>query len=74
MIDAEVFERHWKELRNPARQRWLALTARDIDRIDGHVDVLVELLQEKYGYPAAQAETEVNRFLQETVGSGATEG
>ena len=67
MLNAEVFERQWKQLRKEVRPHWLALTDADVDRIEGHVDVLVELLQEKYGYTRAQAEEEVNRFLQGTI-------
>lgn len=66
MLNADMFERQWKQLRKEVRQQWLALTDADVDRIEGHVDVLVELLQEKYGYSQAQAEEEVNRFLQGT--------
>ncbi len=73
MVDIQVFEKHWKELRKSARQKWLSLSDKDVDRVEGHADVLIELLQEKYGYTAAQAEVEVNRFLQEMVGTAATE-
>jgi uncharacterized protein YjbJ (UPF0337 family) len=68
MLNADVFENQWKQLRNELRPRWKALTDADVKTIDGHVDVLVELLQEKYGYAQSQAEEEVNRFLIETVG------
>jgi uncharacterized protein YjbJ (UPF0337 family) len=65
MVSVDVFEHKWKELRSHVRPRWISLTDEDVARIDGKVDVLIELLREKYGYTEAQAETEVNRFIQE---------
>jgi uncharacterized protein YjbJ (UPF0337 family) len=66
MLNADAFENQWKPLRKEVRQHWLALTDADVNRIEGHVDVLVELLREKYGYTQAQAEKEIDRFLQGT--------
>ena len=65
MINTDRFESQWKEIRGIVRQRWPALTDADVDTIDGHVDVLIDLLEEKYAYSRALAEEEVNRFLQD---------
>jgi hypothetical protein len=65
MIDADIFENQWKELRKHVREQWPALSDADVDSIDGHVDVLLDLLEEKYPYPRQVAESEVNRFLQD---------
>jgi hypothetical protein len=65
MLNVEVFETQWKQMRKNVRQRWQALTDADVNHIDGHIDVLIDLLQEKYGYPRQVAEEEVNRFLQD---------
>ncbi len=65
MIDIDLFENQWKELRRNVRPRWPALTDGDVNRIDGHCDVLIDLLQEKYGYSQSLAEDEVNRFLRD---------
>ena len=66
MMNIDVFESHWKNVRPTVRQHWQALTDADVKRIDGHIDVLIDLLREKYGYSQQLAEDEVNRFLQET--------
>ncbi len=66
MMNIDVFENHWKNVRSTVRLHWLALTDADVKRIDGHIDVLIDLLREKYGYTQQLAEDEVNRFLQET--------
>jgi uncharacterized protein YjbJ (UPF0337 family) len=50
-------------LREQVRQNWKALTSDDLNQIDGHFDVLVDLLQEKYGYSKPLAEDDVKRFV-----------
>lgn len=62
----DVFASQWRDLREKVKQRWKALTDDDLEQIGGHVDVLVDLLQEKYGYSKALAEDAVNRFIRET--------
>jgi uncharacterized protein YjbJ (UPF0337 family) len=64
MIDIDMLESNWKHLRGQVRQHWKALTDDDVDRIEGHSDVLVDLLRERYGYSKAYAEDEVVRFIE----------
>jgi uncharacterized protein YjbJ (UPF0337 family) len=66
MDNMENFETKWGELRKHIKPRWMALTDADIETIDGKVDVLIELLREKYGYTEAQATEQVKRFLEES--------
>lgn len=65
MKEENILESEWPELREQARQNWKALTADDLDQIDGHFDVLVDLLQEKYGYSKPLAEDDVKRFVRD---------
>ncbi len=65
MIDVAEFEAQWKNIRKHVRPRWQAITDAEVNQIDGHADVLVDLLEEKYGYSRSLAEDEVNRFLQD---------
>jgi uncharacterized protein YjbJ (UPF0337 family) len=65
--NAEVLEGQWKQLRGKVKQRWAALTDDDLLTIEGSFDVLVALLQEKYGYARWRAEEEVEQFLSEVV-------
>jgi uncharacterized protein YjbJ (UPF0337 family) len=67
MIDIDMLAPNWKQLRSQVRPHWKALTDDDVDRIDGHSDVLVDLLREKYGYSKAYAEDEVMRFIEATL-------
>ncbi len=64
MSNVDRFEIKWKEIRGNVRQRWPALTKADVNLIDGHVDVLVDLLEEKCGYSRSLAEDEMRQFLQ----------
>ena len=64
MINVDILESQWKQIQPVVRQRWKALTDDDVKQIDGHYDVLVDLVQEKYGYSRHLAEEEVNRFIQ----------
>ncbi len=64
-LNLDQFETHWKDIRRNVRPRWPALTDAEVNQIDGHVDVLIDLLEEKYSYSRFLAEDEVNRFLQE---------
>lgn len=67
-IDSDVLDKNWKQLRGKLKQRWMALTDDDLTTIDGSAEVLVDLLQEKYGYAQPRAEEEVRRFLEEIAG------
>lgn len=55
----------WKQMRGHARDWWGKLTDDDLDRIQGKRDVLVGLLQEKYGYTRQKADEEINRRMKE---------
>lgn len=65
-MNRDILEGKWKQLRGKVKERWSALTDDDLGRIEGRRDVLVGVLQEKYGYTKQRAEDEVNRFMAET--------
>ena len=65
MNEIDLLASEWKTLREPIRKNWKALTEDDVDQIDGHFDVLVDLLQEKYGYSKPLAEDDVKRFVRD---------
>ncbi len=65
MNEIDLLASEWKTLREPIRKNWKALTADDLDQIDGHFDVFVDLLQEKYGYSKPLAEDDVKRFVRD---------
>lgn len=55
----------WQELRGQVRQRWGKLTEDDLTRLSGKTEELAGALQQRYGYGKAQAEMEINHWLNE---------
>ena len=49
-MNTDILEGKWKQIRGEAKAWWGKLTDNDLDRVAGKFDVLVGLLQEKYGY------------------------
>lgn len=60
-LNNDIFEGKWKQIRGEAKAWWGNLTDNDLDRAAGKFDVLVGILQEKYGYTREQAADEVNK-------------
>jgi uncharacterized protein YjbJ (UPF0337 family) len=60
-MNKDILEGKWKQMRGEARAWWGKLTDNDLDRAAGKFDVLVGLLQEKYGYSRQQAVDEVEK-------------
>ncbi|MFN2304972.1 MAG: CsbD family protein [Anaerolineales bacterium] len=58
-----LFKSQWNQLRGKAKEKWGKLTDDDLDRVEGKVDQLIGVLQEKYELTRAKAETQVNEFL-----------
>ena len=61
----DIFAGQWPHLRGQVRAWWGQLTAADLDTIAGKKDVLVGLLQERYGYARERAEQEVEQRVHE---------
>jgi len=58
MLNNNVFEGKWKQVRGQAKIWWGKLTDDDLDKVDGNFDKLTGLHQEKYGYTQEQAKAE----------------
>jgi uncharacterized protein YjbJ (UPF0337 family) len=54
----EIFEGKWKQMRGQAKIWWGKLTDDDLEQVDGKLEKLIGLLQEKYGYTLQEAEKE----------------
>jgi hypothetical protein len=65
MNSTDDLKQNWRDVSIKIRPRWPALTEMDVAAVDGSIDMLIEVLREKYGYTQFQAETEVNRFMDE---------
>lgn len=53
---------NWKELREGVKEEWNQLTDRDLDRIGGRRDELIERITERYGIEPERAEREVESW------------
>ena len=53
----------WHELKGQVRQQWGKLTDDDLLRLSGKTEELAGVLQQRYGYDKAKAETEINNWL-----------
>ncbi len=48
-MDVEEFGSKWAQMRSPFQKWWGRLTDADLVRIDGRLDRMIEVLQERYG-------------------------
>jgi uncharacterized protein YjbJ (UPF0337 family) len=61
----DVLVGSWNQLREPIKGWWSKLTDDDLDSINGKYDILVSVLQKKYGYSAQHARAQVQQRLAE---------
>jgi ElaB/YqjD/DUF883 family membrane-anchored ribosome-binding protein len=75
MATQEQIRGHWNELRGRIEERWSQLSSNDLDGVDGNVDQLVGVLQQKTGQARTRIEAELNEMLGqfEESGSGGME-
>ena len=60
-MNKDILEGQWKQIKGEAQAWWGKLTDNDLDRAAGRFDMLVGILQEKYGYTRQQAADEVDK-------------
>jgi len=68
VIDKNVFEGRWKEIRGKSKEWWSLINDIDLGRLDKSPDKFkkyVMLLQVKYGYTRKFAGEEINRHVEE---------
>jgi len=65
-MNRDILEGKWKQLRGEVKRQWGELTDDDLDVVNGNLDVLIGMLQQRYGYSREQAESEVDRFVRES--------
>ena len=64
-MNKDIFEGQWKQVRGQAKSWWGKLTDDDLDRAAGKYDVMIGLLQEKYGYNRERAANEIDKRVTE---------
>lgn len=59
----DEMEGKWRQLSGRIRKKWGQLTEDDLDVIAGNRDILLGKLQERYAIKKAEAEEQVDRFV-----------
>lgn len=62
-MSTDIMQKRLKQLKDAVKQRWGALTDKDLDTIDGKLDQLPSLLQARYGYTREQVEKQTALFF-----------
>jgi len=62
-MNKDILSGKWHQLRGDVRKVWGKLTDDELDQINGDREKLAGVLQEKYGYNRAQAEREIDQFV-----------
>lgn len=60
---ADILSGKWKQLKGSIKAKWGKLTDDEIDQVEGKMEKLVGLLQEKYAYTKEKAEAEISEFI-----------
>ena len=60
-MNKDVLAGKWKQIRGEAKAWWGKLTDDDLNRAAGKFEVLVGLLQQKYGYTRKHAAEEIDK-------------
>lgn len=58
-MNINVLEGKWQQVHNRAKAWWADLTDEELDQASGRLELLIKLLQEKYGYSRKAAADEI---------------
>jgi uncharacterized protein YjbJ (UPF0337 family) len=65
-MNSDILSGKWKQFKGEVKRQWGMLTDDELDEIQGNRDKLAGKLQEKYGYSRERAESEIDRFIDDT--------
>jgi uncharacterized protein YjbJ (UPF0337 family) len=60
-MNTDQLKGKWHQVKGKAKQRWGKLTDDDLDRVNGAMDKLAGVLQERYGWERDRAEREIKQ-------------
>jgi uncharacterized protein YjbJ (UPF0337 family) len=63
LVNENILEGKWNQIKGKIKQQWGELTDDDIDRIRGNRTEMIGVLQEKYDISQDEAERELDEFL-----------
>ena len=62
-MNEDVLKGKWKEIKGGVKEKWGKLTDDDLAQVEGNIEKLLGLLQQKYGYAKDKAEQEYQDFI-----------
>jgi uncharacterized protein YjbJ (UPF0337 family) len=62
-MNSDLLAGKWKQLKGKAQAKWGDVTGDDWDSIEGRREQIVGLVQARYGHARAEAEKEVDDWL-----------
>jgi uncharacterized protein YjbJ (UPF0337 family) len=68
MINQQVLQGNWNEIKGKLRSKWGQLTNDDVKNFDGNLDQLLGLIQKKTG----EGRESIERFLNEATANGSS--
>jgi uncharacterized protein YjbJ (UPF0337 family) len=74
MVNQQVLEGHWDEIKGKLRTHWGALTDDDLKQFNGRVDQLVGAIQRKTGESRDAIENYLEEIIAESGGEDALQG
>jgi len=63
-MNEDILKGQWKQLVGSIKQQWGKFTDDELTEIDGDREKLLGKLQERYGYSRAQAERDLDTYLE----------
>jgi len=61
-MNKDELQGKWLQIRGAVKNQWGKLTNDDLDQVNGNLERLVGLVQERYGYARERAAKEVEEF------------
>jgi uncharacterized protein YjbJ (UPF0337 family) len=62
-MNRDMLAGKWMQIKGSIKQKWGKLTDDEVDRIEGSWDKLVGLIHEHYGVERAEAEKQLDQYL-----------
>lgn len=62
-MNIDILEGKWNEIKGQVKEKWGKLTDDDLTKVEGKVEKLLGLLQQKYGYSREKVEKEYRDFI-----------
>ncbi|HEY6358513.1 MAG TPA: CsbD family protein [Vicinamibacterales bacterium] len=61
----------WRQMRGEVKAQWGRLTDEDLEQVNGNLERLLSVIQERYGYARQGAQQDVDAFRKERARAGA---